>query len=184
MHSKVNYLRPPYHEEKKLPMSMTTTFEVAPLAELREDLANALEREDERFAHLTAEHEDVKARILAALDALDAETTSAPSAPSTNGSAAALAHSNGAPVPPTATPPAALVDPTDVEVDLSGMTMEKALITIMSTKPGVDWRTDDLRKILVASGANGKASSVSTCLSIAYRSGKIAKTGTGLFRTK
>ncbi len=154
---------------------MTVINTTTPLGDLRETLAAALENEEQRFAILVAEHDDAVARIMQMLDLLDAPT--APNGAAviahTNGSAA-TAHTNGA-----APPSVPVVEPEDVEVDLSGMKMEDAVLTVMQTRPGQVWRAKDLSPILSAAGISGQVSSIAACLSIAFRNGKLRKADPG-----
>lgn len=154
----------------------TTGMDLAnPLLELRDGLQAALEAEENRFAAvvagLTAQHEIITGRLKAAIASLDGDE---PTNGSSNGHSeidmAALVEPE-LPVPE--------VGPGDELVDLTGMTMEQAVLTIMSTRPGHVWKVAQLRPILHNAGLSDKASSIAACLSLAFRSGKLKKADPG-----
>ena len=152
-------------------MSTTEQDLANPLAVIHEGITSALLAEEERYAAavaaLTEEHQIIVDRMKAALAVLD-------------GGAPANGHSQvdmAVLVEPEL--PIPEVGPGDVEVDLSGMTMEQACLTIMSTRPGQVWRAEDLQRILDASGRDGKLSSIRACLSLAFRNGKLKRADPG-----
>jgi hypothetical protein len=150
-----------------------STDVIGSMEEVRAGLAAALEAERRRFAALAAEHDAIVSHINMAIAAVPlGEGVEVPVATNGHGKVDAA---EGVEV-------ILLPDPDDEEVvgpgeevvDLGSMTMEKAIMAVMSTRPGVVWKAEDVQTIMAANGANSsKLSSIRAALSIGYREGKL-----------
>lgn len=151
---------------------------IGSMEEVRAGLAAALDAEDRRYAALTAEHAAIVNHINGALAALPLSEGDVVFAPAdTNGHGAVDAVAVDVVDPAVAE---ALgfepeeEDPGEEVVDLGSMKMEDAIMAIMSTRPGVIWKAEDVQKVMEANGAvSSKLSSIRAALSIAYRNQKL-----------
>jgi hypothetical protein len=170
---------------------------IGSMDEVRAGLAAALEAEDRRYAAVVAavaaEHDAIVSHISGALAALSGEGDVIVVPTGTNGHGKvdtedvvdpAVAAALGVDVILPAEPGEDDEEPGEV-VDLGAMTMEDAILAIMSTKPGVVWKAEDVQAIMAANGAvSSKLSSIRAALSIAYRNGKLDRPIPGEYISK
>lgn len=166
---------------------MTDTIQAAlasPLDTLRASITAAMENEEaiyqDRLAALQAEHMENMSRMQAALDNLGG-----PLEP-TNGHAPVigtlvvdLGLNGAAPAPaPAAAPTLPEVQPGDVEIDPTQMTMTMMVEAVMGARRGEVWRAENVMEALRRAGYQGGRDDKSTLGSVRAVLSQLARNGT------